>query len=162
MSTTAASGSAPSVPLATAGPPLSRASQLATGTCLVVAALTNGLAQYVGELLMPDLDDFSAQIAWGVDHPGIHVTEQTALVVSMLVLPLGLLGLANLTRWAAPRVTAVGIVLVLWGMWGFHNVVTLGYGAGTVGPGAIGTEAAVAPGRSPTAGRCSWPAPSPA
>jgi hypothetical protein len=62
----------------------------------------------------------------------------------MLVLPLGFLGLAHVTRWAAPRLTAVGLVLTLWGMWGFHNVVALGYGAGTVGPGAIGVDAAVA------------------
>ncbi|QBR93802.1 hypothetical protein [Nocardioides euryhalodurans] len=128
----------------TVGTPLSRAAQLATGCCLLVAGLTNGLAQYLGHLAMPDLADFSAQIRWGVDHPGIHVAEQTALLVSMLVMPLGLLGLATLTRWASPRLTALGIVLTLWGMWGFHNVVALGYAAGTVGPGAIGTEAAVA------------------
>jgi hypothetical protein len=112
---------------------------------LVAAGLANGLAQYLGELFKPDgLEDFSAQIRWGVDHPGVHVTEQTALVVSMLVLPLGFLGLASITRWAAPRMTAVAIVLTLWGMWGFHNVVALGYGAGTVGPDVIGVDAAVA------------------
>jgi len=143
MATISASGPASSAP-ASVGPPLSRPAQLATGVCLVAAALTNGLAQYVGELLKPDLDDFSTQIAWGVEHPAVHVTEQTALLGSMLVLPLGLLGLASITRWAAPRLTAVGIVFTLWGMWGFHNVVALGYGAGTVGPGVIGPEAAVA------------------
>jgi len=63
--------------------------------------------------------------------------------VSMLFLPLGLFGLANLTRWTGPRLTAVGVVLVFWGMWGFHNVVALGYAAGTVGPDAIGTDVAV-------------------
>ena len=93
---------------------------------------------------MPDHEDFSAQIVWGADHPGVHVTEQTLLLVSMGLLPLGLLGLAHLTRWAAPRLTAVGIVLALWGMWGFHNVVALGYAAGTVGPDAIGVDDAVA------------------
>jgi hypothetical protein len=125
-------------------PPLSRAARLGAGACLVAAGLTNGLAQYVGELLAPDLEDFTAQIRWGAEHTGVHVTEQTALLVSMLVLPLGFLGLAHVTRWAAPRMTAVGILLTLWGMWGFHNVVALGYGAGTVGPGAIGVDAAVA------------------
>jgi hypothetical protein len=124
-------------------PPLSRAARLAAGACLVLAGLTNGLGQYVGELLVPDLDDFSAQIAWGADHPGIHVTEQTLLLVSLGVLPLGLLGLAHLTRWTAPRLTAAGIALTMWGMWGFHNVVALGYAAGTVGPGAIGVDDAV-------------------
>ncbi|MCD6641136.1 MAG: hypothetical protein LT071_14655 [Nocardioides sp.] len=125
-------------------PPLSRAARLGAGVCLVAAGLTNGLGQYLGELLMPEHEDFSAQIRWGADHPGVHVAEQTALLVSMLVLPLGLLGLAQVTRWAAPRLTAVGLVLALWGMWGFHNVVALGYAAGTVGPEAIGTDAAVA------------------
>lgn len=125
-------------------PPLSRAARLGAGACLVAAGLTNGLGQYLGELLMPEHEDFSAQIRWGADHPGIHAAEQTALLVSMLVLPLGLLGLAHVTRWAAPRLTAVGLVLALWGMWGFHNVVVLGYAAGTVGPEAIGTDAAVA------------------
>ena len=125
-------------------PPLSRAARVGTAVCLVAAGLTNGLAQYVGELLMPDLEDFSAQIRWGAQHTGIHTAEQTALLFSMLVLPLGLLGLAQVTRWSAPRLTAVGVVLTCWGMWGFHNVVALGYAAGTVGPGAIGTDAAVA------------------
>ncbi len=110
----------------------------------MVAGVTNGLSQYVGELLMPELADFSAQIRWAADHPGIQAVEQTLLLVSMLALPLGLLTLAHLTRWAAPRLTAAGIGLALWGMWGFHTVVALGYGAGTVGPGAIGTDAAVA------------------
>jgi hypothetical protein len=124
-------------------PPLSRAARIGTGLCLVTAGLTNGLAQYVGELLMPELGDFSAQIRWGAAHPAVHVAEQTALLVSMLALPLGLLGLGALTRWAAPRLTAVGLLLALWGMWGFHNVVALGYAAGVVAPGAIGTDAAV-------------------
>jgi hypothetical protein len=129
---------------ATRIPPLSRATRIGTGICLVAAGLTNGLAQYVGELVMPDHEDFSAQIRWGAEHPGIHAAEQTALLLSMLVLPLGLLGLAQVTRWSAPRLTLVGVVLTCWGMWGFHNVVALGYAAGTVGPGAIGTDAAVA------------------
>ena len=113
----------------TTSPPLSRAARLGAGACLIAAGLTNGLGQYVGELLMPELADFSAQIRWGAEHTAVHTAEQTALLVSMLVLPLGLLGLANVTRWAAPRLTGVGIVLTLWGMWGFHNVVALGYAA---------------------------------
>lgn len=128
---------------ATVSPPLSRAARVGVGLCLVTAGLANGLSQYVGELFMPELEDFSAQIRWSADHPVVHAVEQTSLLVSLLVLPLGLLGLANITRWAAPRLTAVGVVLMLWGMWGFHNVVALGYAAGTVGPDALGTTAAV-------------------
>lgn len=131
-------------PPITVTPPLSRAARIGTGLCLLSAGVTNGLGQYVGGLLMPDLDDFSAQIAWGAEHPAAQAAEQTTLLVSMLVLPLGLLGLANLTRWAAPRLTAIALALVLWGMWGFHNIVALGYAAGTVGPDVIGVDAAVA------------------
>ena len=123
--------------------PLSRAAQLGAGACLVVAGLTNGLSQYVGEFLMPELDDFSAQIRWGADHVTVQLIEQTVLLVSMLVLPFGFLGLAHLTRWSAPRLTALGLILTLWGMWGFHNVVALGYSAGTVAPSAIGVDNAV-------------------
>ncbi len=122
--------------------PLSRGIQIIVGVSLVTAGLTNGLAQYLGSLLMPSLDDFTAQIRWGADHPTVHVAEQTALLVSMLVLPIGLIGLAQVTRWGAPRLTAVSAVLFVWGMWGFHNVVALGYAAGTVGPDAIGVDAA--------------------
>ena len=50
-------------------PPLSRAARVGTAICLVAAGLTNGLGQYVGELLMPDLEDFSAQIRWGASTP---------------------------------------------------------------------------------------------
>lgn len=126
------------------GAPLSRAVQIAVGVSLLLAGLTNGLAQYLGALLMPPLDDFTAQIRWGAEHPTVHVAEQTALLVSMLVLPIGLIGLAQLTRWGAPRLTAVAAVLFVWGMWGFHNVVALGYAAGTVGPDAIGVDASAA------------------
>jgi hypothetical protein len=122
-------------------PPLSRGIQIIVGVSLVAAGLTNGLAQYVGELLMPAHDDFTDQIRWGAEHPALHVAEQTALIVSMLVLPVGLIGLAQLTRWGAPRLTAVAAVLIVWGMWGFHNVAALGYAAGTVGPDAIGVDA---------------------
>ena len=124
--------------------PLSRAVQIVVGVSLVTAGLTNGLAQYLGELLIPPLDDFTEQIRWGAEHPTVHVAEQTAMLVSMLVLPIGLIGLAQLTRWGAPRLTAVAAVLFVWGMWGFHNVVALGYAAGTVGPDAIGVDAATA------------------
>ncbi len=123
-------------------PPLSRAVRVSAGVCLVLAGLLNGGAQYAGHLLIGDLT-FSDQIRWGVEHPLVHRAEQTALVVSLLVLPLGLLALAHVARWRSPRLTAVALALVLWGMWGFQNVVALGYAAGTVAPGAIGTEAAV-------------------
>ena len=79
--------------------------------------------------------------AWTI--PVLHQGEQFALVLSMLFLPLGFLALAQVTRWYTPRLTAVATPLVLWGMWGFANVIALGYAAGSVGPGAIGVDASV-------------------
>lgn len=124
-------------------PPYSSLARRGAGLCLVLAGLLNGGAQYLTELLAPDHEDFSAQIRWGVEHSGVHQAEQLALVTSMLFLPLGLLGLAQVARWRSPRLTAVGLPLVLWGMWGFQNVIALGYAAGSVAPAPLGVEAAV-------------------
>src|SRR5688500_14692148 len=76
-------------PIAPAAPaaPYSRALQLAAGVCLVLAAVTNGLSQYVGELFTGD-GDFSDQIRWGAEHVAFHRTEQILLVVSALFMPL--------------------------------------------------------------------------
>ena len=143
MSHTISSSSRPAPHAPAAPPPLSRAAQLGAGVSLLLAGLLNGGSQYLTHLLTGDHGDFSDQIRWGAEHPGPHQAEQAALVASMFFLPLGLLGLAHLARWGAPRLTAVALALVLWGMWGFHNVVALGYGAGSVAPGAIGVDAAV-------------------
>ena len=140
---TISSSSRPAPHAPAASPPLSRAAQLGAGVSLLLAGLLNGGSQYLTHLLTGDHGDFSDQIRWGAEHPGPHQAEQAALVASMFFLPLGLLGLAHLARWGAPRLTAVALALVLWGMWGFHNVVALGYGAGSVAPGAIGVDAAV-------------------
>ena len=121
-------------PVATSTPaPYSRHLRVAAGVCLVLAALTNGLSQYVGHLVVGDLD-FNDQMRWGLEHPGFQRAEQSLLVVSALFLPLGLLGLAQVTRWSRPRLTLVATPLFLWGMWGFANVLSMGYLAGTVAP----------------------------
>ena len=57
--------------------PYSRALQLAAGVCLVLAAVTNGLSQYVGELVAGG-GDFTEQIRWGAEHVAFHRTEQIA------------------------------------------------------------------------------------
>ena len=116
---------------------------MVAGVSLVLAGLTNGLSQFATHLVSGDLGGFSEQIRWGVEHPAIHQTEQFALVASMLFLSVGLLGLAQVTRWRAPKLTAVAIALVAWGMWGFHNVLAMGYTAGSVAPGILGVDAAV-------------------
>jgi len=124
---------APAVAPAHHHPPYSRVVQLGTGLCLVLAGLLNGLPQYVVSLVTGELA-FSEQIVWGTSHEALHRTEQTLILVSALFLPLGLLGLAQVTRWHSRRLTLVAVPLLLWGMWGFHNVLAMGYVAGTVAP----------------------------
>lgn len=124
--------------------PYSSAIRKALGACLVLAGVLNGGAQYVVELLSADHDDFSDQFGWGLDHPVLHQGEQFALLASMLFLPLGLLGLAQVARWHAPRLTVAATLLTVVGMWGFANVIALGYAAGSVGPGEIGVTDSVA------------------
>ena len=123
--------------------PHSALARRAAGVCLILGGLLNGGAQYLTELIAPDHEDFNAQIRWGADHAEVHQTEQLALVISMLFLPLGLLGLAQVARWHARRLTAVAVVLTVWGMWGFTNVIALGYAAGSVAPDPLGVGAAV-------------------
>lgn len=141
MTTTAASAVAqPST--APPRPPLSRAVQRVAGASLVVAGLLNGGVQYVGHLVIGDLT-FSEQIRWGAEHPVFHGLEQALLVGSSLFLLIGLLGVAHLCRFRAPRLTAVATPLVVVGMWGFTNVLAMGYVTGTVAPGALSVDHAV-------------------
>ncbi len=130
-------------PTTATAPPYSNKLRAGLGVCLVLAGLLNGGAQYLVELLSPDHEEFSDQFAWGLDHPVLHQGEQLSLVLSMLFLPLGLLALAQVSRWHTPKLTAVATLLTIWGMWGFSNVIALGYGAGSVGPGSIGVDASV-------------------
>jgi hypothetical protein len=132
-----------SIDRAVTAPPFSNPIRIGLGICLVLAGLLNGGSQYLIELLTSDQEEFSEQFQWGLDHPVLHQSEQFALVLSTLFLPLAFLALAQVTRWHTPRLTVVATVLMLWGMWGFHNVLVLGYAAGSVGPGSIGVDASV-------------------
>jgi len=128
--------------LPSAAPPWSRALRRAAGVCLILAGLLNGLPQFVMSFLAPDLI-FSEAIRWGAEHSLAFRVEQTALMASSLFMPLGLLGVAHVTRFRAPRLTAVALPLVLWGMWGFANVLAMSYVAGTVAPAALSVDQAV-------------------
>ena len=55
----------------------------------------------------------------------------------------GLLGVAHVCRFSARRLTAVAMPLVVWGMWGFGNVLAMGYVSGTVAPSVLGVGDAV-------------------
>jgi hypothetical protein len=134
----------PTVPAdAAVAPPFSRALRIAAGLCLVFAGLLNGLPQALVAMVTGDLS-FSEQIAWGAEHPLPHGLEQTALVASSLVMLPGLLGLAHVCRFRSPALTAVATVLVVWGMWGFGNVLAMGYVAGSVAPPVLSVDIAVA------------------
>lgn len=140
--TTLDAGTAPPT-TAPPAPPFSRALRIVAGLSLIAAALLNGMSQFLGELLTEDTDTFSEQIAWAADHPVIHHTEQTAMLVSSLFMVLGLLGVAHVSRFRAPVLTAVATPLVVWGMWGFTNVLAMGYTTGTVAPSVLNVEQAV-------------------
>ncbi len=133
---------APEAP--TSAPPFSRALQVAAGVCLVLAGLLNGLPQFVGSLLVPEGLSFSQAIPWGAEHPLAWGLEQSAILVSSLFMPLGLLGVAHVCRFRAPVLTAVATPLVLWGMWGFTNILASGYVSGTVAPSVLSVDQAVA------------------
>lgn len=124
-------------------PPFSRALRRVAGASLVAAGLLNGLSQALGGLVTHDLDSFSDQITWAGENGAVHRAEQTALLVSSLVMLLGLLGVAHVCRHRAPRLTAVATPLVVLGMWGFGNVLAMGYVTGTVAPPVLGTGTAV-------------------
>lgn len=133
-----------SAPARDDAPPFSRALRIAAGLCLIAGGLLNGLPQFVVEFLTSDQETFSDQIAWSRENPVLHGAEQTALVASSLFMPLGLLAVAHLSRFRAPVLTAVATPLVLWGMWGFGNVLAMGYVAGTVAPTLLPLDQAVA------------------
>ena len=113
------------------------------GVSLVLGGLLNGLPQYLVELFSEDRGSFSEQIRWSVNHSGIHQAEQLTILISSLFMPIGLLGVAWVAHHYTRRLTVWATVLTVLGMWGFHNVLAMGYTTGTVGPDAIGVDAAV-------------------
>lgn len=122
--------------------PYSSLVRKATGVCLVLAGLTNGLSQYVGHLAAGDRD-WLDYLRWGADNLGFLRAEQLTLIVSALFMPLGLLGIAQVTRWSSPRLTLIGTPLMLWGMWGFHSILTGGYLFGAAAIDILGVDTAV-------------------
>ncbi len=120
------------------GAPYSRTLRVVAGASLVLAGLLNGATQYVGHLLIGDLD-FSDQIRWGADHPVPHTIEQALLLlVSALFMPIGLLGVAHVCRFRASLLTAVATPLVLWRYVGFPQRARRGVRDRNRGSGHIG------------------------
>lgn len=132
----------PTTPAAPTTAPYSALVRRAAGVCLVLAGLTNGLTQYLAHLAAGDRA-WVDYLRWGADHLAFLRAEQLALMLSALFMPLGLLGLAQVTRWTSPRLTLVGTPLMLWGMWGFHSILTGGYLFGAAAIDILGIETAV-------------------
>jgi hypothetical protein len=124
-------------------PPYSTLIRKAAGVCLILAAITNGLAQYVYWIFLSDLKEGSERIAWGAENMGFYRASTAVILVSALFMPLGLLAIAQVTRWSSPRLTLIGTPLMLWGMWGFHNILAGGYITGPMSAGALGAERTV-------------------
>jgi hypothetical protein len=79
-------------------PPYSTAIRVTVGVSLVAAGLLNGGAQYLGHLIAGADYDQDFGIPWGAAHPVWYQTEQFALLLSSLFLPIGFLGLAQVSR----------------------------------------------------------------
>ncbi|WP_022886627.1 hypothetical protein [Glaciibacter superstes] len=123
-------------------PPLSGTVRIVAGVSLALAGILNGLPAYLSQILAGDME-YVDYIRWGADNPGLAQTEQLVYVVSMLFAPIGLLAMAQVTRWRAPVITAVAAPLFLWGMWGFQNILSFGYLTVSTATRSIGPEAAV-------------------
>lgn len=123
-------------------PPYSALIRKAAGVCLVLAGLSNGLSQYV-DYLVAGQGEWADQLRWGAENMAFSRVNAVVLILSALFMPLGLLGLAQVTRWSAPRLTLIGTPLMLWGMWGFHNILAGGYIVGPASTTAFGAEGSV-------------------
>lgn len=128
---------------ARATPPLSRLIRVAAGVSLALAGLLNGLPAYLSQLIAGDLE-YGDYILWGAAHPDLAALEQLAYVASMLFAPIGLLAVAQVSRWRAPVLTAIAAPLFLWGMWGFQNILGFGYLTVSTAARSMGPESAVA------------------
>ena len=124
-------------------PPFSRTIQRGVGAALVLAGLLNGGLQYVDHLTAGN-GERDAQVAYGLEHHALYQVIWFGALVSSIFLLLGFLGLAQLTRWHTPKLTAVAIPLVVWGMWGFGNVLAGTYIAQVVAPDVLGLDSSVA------------------
>lgn len=123
-------------------PPLSRAARVAVGVSLVVGGVLNGGLQYVDHLTAGS-GEKAEMMAWGLAHQGLYRAVWVGILISSGFLLLGFLGLAQVTRWRTPRLTAVAAVLTTWGMSGFANVLAGSYVANVVAPDVLGLEGAV-------------------
>lgn len=122
-------------------PPLSRVTQQAVALCLVLGAALIAVPQYVEYLRAGDLDR-KGQIGWGLAHQTFYRAEWAAAMLGSFLLLLGFLGLWQVTRWHARKVTAIGAVVLTWGMTGQLFSDTATYTAQVVAADVFGTASA--------------------
>ncbi len=123
-------------------PPLSGLIQRGVAACLILGGLLNGGLQYVDHLTAGDGEQREL-ISWGVAHHAAYQALWFGVLLSSVFLLLGFLGLAQLTRWHTPRLTVAATLLMVWGMWGFSNVLAGTYVAQVVTPDLFGVDDAV-------------------
>ena len=121
--------------------PLSRAVQLTVAACLTAGGLFTGGLQYLEYAIAGDLER-KEQIAWGLRHHTFYRIEWLGGMIGSLLLLIGFLGLWQITRWHASRLSAIGAVVLTWGMSGqiFSDVAT--YTAQVVVAGVSGSGSA--------------------
>lgn len=122
-------------------PPLSRSVQVVAALSLMVGAVTSGGLQYAEYLMAGDLER-KDQIAWGLDHDGFYQLEWIGAMVASFLLLLGFLGLWQVTRWSTPKLTAVGAVILTWGLSGQIFSETATYTAQVVAAKVFGADGA--------------------
>lgn len=127
-----------------ARPPYSRALRVAAGASLLLAGLLNGLPQWITYQLRlgQPRGGLSDTVRWAAENSAVVPPLQYALLASMLFATVGLLGVAQVCRWRAPTLTVIGTPLVVWGMWGFHNILMLGVFLQVFAPRILGVEQA--------------------
>lgn len=97
--------------------------------------------QYLQTKLAGDLER-KDQIAWGLAHETFNQVEWLAAMVGSVLLLLGCLGLWQVTRWHTPRLTAVGAVVLTWGLSGQIFSDTATYTSQVVAARVSGADAA--------------------
>ena len=127
--------------LSSTEPPFSRRIRAGVGLSLAVGAVLSGGLQYAEYLRAGDLEQ-EDQIAWGLVHHGFYQLEWLAGMVGSFLLLLGFLGLWQVTRWSTPRLSAVGAVILTWGMSGQVFSETGTYTAQVVTAKVLGADAA--------------------
>jgi hypothetical protein len=120
-------------------PPLSRPIRFTVAACLCTASALSAIPQYVERLLAGDLER-EDQIAWGLAHQGFYRVEWLAAMLASFLLLLGFLGLWQVTRWSTPRLSAVGAVVLTWGMSGQIFSETATYAAQVVAADTFGSS----------------------